>query len=165
MLEDACWLQPEAYTQHINLAKLDTLLKGINLAFQWQGKVLHVKTDSVCVYHWISDSLAGKACVCTKVSSEMLIRRRMSTLKVLMKEYALTVDVMLVPSIQNIAEWLKQVPQWWFEMMKKETGPEPLISAAHIDELDASQIMAVHRGSGQLGVRHTTFLSGEIAQQ
>ena len=51
VLEDACWLRPEANTKHINLPKLDAILKGISLALQMQGKVLHVKTDSlrVCV--------------------------------------------------------------------------------------------------------------------
>ena len=96
VLKDACWLQPESDAQHINLAKLDAVLKDINLALKWQAKVLHVKTDSVCVYHRISDTLTGKAHVHTKVVSKMLIRRRLSTLKELVKEYALTVDVTLV---------------------------------------------------------------------
>ena len=103
VLEDACWLRPKADTQHINLPELDAVLKGINLVLQWQGKVLHVKTDSVCVYHWISDTLTGKVRVCNKAASELLIRRRLSTLKELVKEYVLTVDVTLVPSTQNIA--------------------------------------------------------------
>ena len=47
VLEDACWLRPENDAQHINLAELDAMLKGINLALQWQCKVLHVKTDCV----------------------------------------------------------------------------------------------------------------------
>lgn len=42
VLEDACWLQPENNAQHINLAELDTILKGINLALQWQSQVLHL---------------------------------------------------------------------------------------------------------------------------
>ena len=61
VLEDACWLRPENDTQHINLAKLDAILKGINLALQWQSKVLHIKTVSVCMYHWVSDTLTGRA--------------------------------------------------------------------------------------------------------
>ena len=55
VLEDACWLRPENNAQHINLVELDAMLKGINLALQWQGKLLHVKTDSVCIHHWVSD--------------------------------------------------------------------------------------------------------------
>ena len=106
VLEDACWLRLEADTQHINLAKLDTALKCISLALQWQGKVLHVKRDSVCVYHWISETLTGKAHVHTKAASEMLIRRWLSTYKELVKKYAMTVDVTLVPSTLNIADRL-----------------------------------------------------------
>ena len=49
VLEDTCWLQPENSAQHFNLAERDTVLKGINLVLQWQGKVLHVKTNCVCV--------------------------------------------------------------------------------------------------------------------
>ena len=47
VLEDTCWLRPENDAQHINLAELDTVLKGINFALQWQCKVLHVTTDCV----------------------------------------------------------------------------------------------------------------------
>ena len=81
VLEDACWLRPEADGQHINLAELDAALKDNNLAHQWQGKVLHIKTDSVSMYHWISDTQTGKVRVRTKAASEMLIRRGLSTLK------------------------------------------------------------------------------------
>ena len=94
----ACWMRPEADAQHINLAKLDAVLKGINLALQWQCKVLHIKTDTVCVYHWISDPLTGKARTRTKAASEMLITRQLSTVKELVKEYALTVDDGTLPT-------------------------------------------------------------------
>ena len=162
VLKDTCWLRPEADTQHINLAELDAVLKGINLALQWQGEVLHIKTDSVCLYHWISDTLTGKACVRTKAASEMLITRQVSTFKELVKEYALTVDVTLVLLTQNITDRLTRVPQRWFEAMKKENRPKPLIGAAHLNKLDASQIMAIHRGSGHPGVQHTTYFIRRI---
>ena len=32
VVEDACWLRPEKDSQHINLAELDSINKGINLA-------------------------------------------------------------------------------------------------------------------------------------
>ena len=95
VLEDACWLRPENDAQHINLAELDAVLKGINLALQWQCKLLRVKTDSVCVHHWVSDTLTRRTWVHTKAATEMLIRRQLNTLKKLMKEYELTVDVVL----------------------------------------------------------------------
>ena len=140
----------------------NTSLKGINLALQWQGKVLPIKTDSVCVYYWILDTLTGKVRVRTKVASEKLIRRWLNTLKELVKEYALTVDVTLVLSTGNTADRLTLVPQRRLEVMKKENGPEPSISTAHIDELDTSQIMTIHRGCGHLGVQCTTYFIRRI---
>ena len=60
IMEDACWLQPENDARHINLAELDTTLKGVNLALQRQAKLLHIITDSVCTHWWITDALTGK---------------------------------------------------------------------------------------------------------
>ena len=58
MLEDACWLQPTNKDWHINLAELDAVVKGVNLALQWQAKRLHLYTNSLCVHHWVSNMLA-----------------------------------------------------------------------------------------------------------
>ena len=46
--------------------------------------------------------------------------------------------------------------------MKKENGPELLIGTAHADELDASQIIAIHRGNGHPGVQRTTYFIRRI---
>ena len=43
--------------------------------------------------------------------------------------------------------------------MKIENGHKPLIGAIHVDELNADQIMAIHRSSGPPGVRCTTYLT------
>ena len=61
VVEDACWLHPEKDSQHINLAELDAIIKGINLAILWKTTTLHLFTDSTCVHTWISDTLTGKA--------------------------------------------------------------------------------------------------------
>ena len=50
VVKGASWLQPVNNVQHINLAELNTVSKGVKLVLQWQAKVLHIKTDSVCVY-------------------------------------------------------------------------------------------------------------------
>ena len=55
-IEDACWLRPTNDAAHINLAELDAVMKGINLALQWRVRKLRIHTDSLCVYHWISDT-------------------------------------------------------------------------------------------------------------
>ena len=46
VVEDACWLRPEKDSQHINLAELDAIIKGINLAILWKTTTLHLFTDS-----------------------------------------------------------------------------------------------------------------------
>lgn len=60
IVEDACWLRPESDTQHINLAELDSVIKGVNLAIQWEAETVHLKTDSLFVYKWLTDTLTGK---------------------------------------------------------------------------------------------------------
>ena len=81
IIEDASWLRPVHADKHVNLAELDAVLKGITLALDWKASVIHLRTDSTCVDRWISDTLSGKARVRTKAASEMLIRRRLSTLQ------------------------------------------------------------------------------------
>ena len=61
VIKDVCWLRTMNDAIHINLAELDTVLKGINLALQWGVKILHVQTDSLCVYHWVSDTQQSKS--------------------------------------------------------------------------------------------------------
>ena len=79
-IEDACWLRPTNDAAHINLAELDAVMKGVNLALQWKVRKLRIHTDSLCIYHWISDTLTSKARVRTKAASEMLIRQRLETI-------------------------------------------------------------------------------------
>ena len=50
IVEDASCLRKERDTQHINLAELDAVLKGINVALMWEATILHIHTDSACVH-------------------------------------------------------------------------------------------------------------------
>ena len=50
IIEDASWLRPVHADKHINLAELDAVLRGINLALHWKASVIHLRTDSVCVH-------------------------------------------------------------------------------------------------------------------
>ena len=102
VIEDATWLRAED-ASHINMAELDAMIKGVNMALEWQMKILHLRTDSLTVFHWISDTLRGKARLRTKASSEMLIRRRVGTCNALLDEYGLTVDVKFVRCTPEMA--------------------------------------------------------------
>ena len=112
------------------------------------------------MHHWVSDTLTGRMRVCTKAATEMLIKRRLNTLKKLVEEYEL--DVVLVPLNKNMADRLTRVPQRWFTAIKIENGPKQLINAIHMDVLDADQIMAIHRSSGHPGVWHTAYFVRRI---
>ena len=57
VLEDTCWLRPEADGQHINFSRTRCRIER----HQFGSPVRHVKTDSVCMYHWISDTLTEKS--------------------------------------------------------------------------------------------------------
>jgi len=94
---------------------------------------LHLCTDSVTVYHWVSDTLTGKARVKTKASSEMLIRRRLDTLNSLTEECQLDLDVTLVSSECNLADVLTRVPQKWFRKLNEGGLPGPEICSAASD--------------------------------
>ena len=131
VVEDACWLRSEKDSQHINLAELDAIIKGINLAIFWKTTTLHLFTDSACVHKWISDPLTSKARVRTKAASEMLIRRWLDTIIKLVKEYALSMNMSLVKSSQNKADRLTRLPQRWLDAIKRNIGPmQPACTAS-----------------------------------
>ena len=157
VVEDACWLRPEKDPQHINLAELDAIIKGINLALLWKARVLHLFTDSACVHKWVNDTLTGKARVRTKAASEMLIRRRLSTITQLVEEYGLRLGITLVRSNHNRADKLTRVPQRWLEVVKKNVEPMQPSCIAAASPIEPDEIMAVHRQSGHPGVRRTFY--------
>ena len=115
IVEDACWLLKNSDT-HINLEQLDTVVRGLNLALSWNLKNVTIMTDSRTVYHWLSDVLSEKARVKTKAASEMLIRRRLETVKKLSEEYDLQLSVNVVASAENRADALTRVPKKWLAL-------------------------------------------------
>lgn len=52
------------------LAELDTAIKEFNLALQWHAKSLHIKSNSLCAYHWLSDTLKGNSRICNQSSKQ-----------------------------------------------------------------------------------------------
>ena len=117
--------------------------------------MLHVKTDCVCTIGY--RTLTGRTLVHTKAATELLIRRRLNT-----KKTWSWLDMVLVLSNNNMADRLMKVPQRWFTSMKMENGPKPLIGTIQVDELNANQIMAIHRSSGHPGVQRTTYFVRRI---
>lgn len=156
VVEDGTWLRHDD-AAHINMAELDAVVKGVNMAVMWNMKKLHLCTDSLTVYHWVSDTLTGKARVKTKASSEMLIRRRLSTLKSLIEEYQLELQVTLVASGHNLADALTRVPQRWLRMANERTLPSQEACCAAASSLSDEQIAEIHHTTGHCGVKRTLY--------
>ena len=49
IVEDAAWLRKKDDFNHINVAELEAVLKGINLALKWNLNEVELKTDSATV--------------------------------------------------------------------------------------------------------------------
>ena len=92
VVEDASWLRSTEVT-HINMAELDAVVKGLNMALTWGFTELTLYTDSATVHRWVTDALTGKSRLRTKAASEMLIRRRIDIVMALVQEYNLKLSV------------------------------------------------------------------------
>ena len=160
VVEDASWLRSSDVT-HINMAELDAVVKGLNMALAWGFTELVLHTDSATVYRWISDGLTGKARLRTKAASEIMIRRRVGIVTSLVHEYGLKLSLKLVPSAENRADELTRVPQRWLRALAEgERAVDPPVCGLAATEADVDGAIArVHHESGHPGVRRTLYFA------
>lgn len=154
VVEDAAWLRSKDDGTHINVAELDAVLRGVNLAVKWGFKTFVIMTDSATVKGWITSILTGDRRVKTHGIAEMIVRRRLSIVQDLVAEYGLEVTIELIPSEKNKADALTRVSKRWIERTKAteyclhgsdEAGDESL-----------EQIKEVHERH-HFGVNRTLF--------
>ena len=163
VVEDASWLRSEDSSAHINMAELDAVIKGVNAALAWKLKTLHVRTHSLTVYHWILNALGGKVRLKTKASSEMLIRRRVDTIKALVDEYGLALDIELVRSECNRADTLTRVSQKWLGKSNGCEKPTVAVCGGAIESLSDERIARIHEETGHHGVKRTLYFSRKLS--
>ena len=113
VVEDSAWLRKQSDNAHINLAELDSVLKGVNLALKWNLRDIEVVTDSATVRGWLLCIIEKSKRVSTHGLAEMLVRRRLGVLESLCSEYGVTLRVSLVKSAENLADKLTRVPNSW----------------------------------------------------
>jgi hypothetical protein len=118
IVEDAAWLRKKHDAAHINVAELESVIQGINMAIRWEMKTINVMTDSATVCGWMSSVLTRSHRVKSHGLAEMLIKRRLSMIAELVQTYDLTLTVELVPSASNKADILTRVPQAWLRDIK-----------------------------------------------
>lgn len=114
IVEDGAWLRKDDAT-HINLAELESVLKGLNLAAKWKLQSVEILTDSVSVLSWLQSVLLDTHVVKTKGMSEMLVRRRLSVIRDVCMEYNMDVSVSWVESNLNKADGLTRVCRRWLQ--------------------------------------------------
>ena len=110
--------------------------------------MIHLGTDLACVHRWISDNLSGKTRVRIKAVSEMLIRRRLITLRKLTSEYGLVLDKTLIKFHESRADKLNRVSQRWLDEIQKKTEPIELAYDATSNELESARIRNIYQISG-----------------
>lgn len=99
--------------EHINVAELNAVLKGVNLALEWGYRSFELFTDSATVFNWINYSMSEEKRVKTKGVAEMMIKRRLGTLKTIIKEFEIDIRVRLIATDKNKADILTRVPKKW----------------------------------------------------
>ena len=73
-VEDASWLRKEPDYQHNNVAKLEAVGRGVNMAIAWGFKNITLAVDSLRVVSWMTSVIKKRNHVCTKGAAEMLIK-------------------------------------------------------------------------------------------
>lgn len=114
IIEDGSWLRKEDDCTHINLAELNAVVRGVNMAMKWSAKDLTVVTDSAAVHSWLSSMLKKDKRIRVSGLSEMLVKRRLSIVLKTLEEYEVKWNVWLIPSTKNLADILTRVPKRWF---------------------------------------------------
>uniref|UniRef100_A0A5S6QCD8 RNase H domain-containing protein n=1 Tax=Trichuris muris TaxID=70415 RepID=A0A5S6QCD8_TRIMR len=155
VIEDGTWLRPDD-ARHINMAELDAIIKGLNLAIAWQMKRIEIMTDSATVHRWIDDGLSGRTRLRTKAANEMLIRRRVATVLALTEEYSLDLAITLVKSMNNRADALTRVPRRW---LASTNQLEVSTCAVGVSSSLYQSIVEVHRTAGHPGIRRTLYFA------
>ena len=77
VLEDQCWLRPGEDKRHINVAELDAVIKGLNLACSWGLEKLTVVTDSQTIFGWLRSLLGDVKRVKASGVYQVLVQRRL----------------------------------------------------------------------------------------
>lgn len=147
-VEDAAWMRKASDVSHINLAELDAVMKGVNLALKWNVKTLEVVTDSATVLCWVRSTLTGSNRVRVTGMSEMLVKRRLGLLKDVVEECGLTLKISFVESCKNKADVLTRVCKTWTKRTLKEySNMEDMktVCAVSLQEMHAQHHFGVDR--------------------
>ena len=90
--------------KHINVAELNAVLIGVNMAIGWGYHSFVFHTDSATVHNWIGNSMSEETRITTKGAAEIIIKRKLGTLKSVLEEFQIHCNVQLILSDKNKAD-------------------------------------------------------------
>lgn len=137
IVEDASWLRKSDDSAHINVAELNAIIRGVNLALKWNANKFELVTDSATVKGWLDSVFLSTHKARAHGIAEMLVRRRLNMLSDLVVEYDLDVSVILVPSSKNKADALTRVPATWLRR-RSDSRSEQTLTAVAIEKIQSS---------------------------
>ena len=149
-IEDSCWLRKEDDSAHINVAELEAVLKGINLAISWGFKSINICSDSSSVFGWLKSLTEKDRPRKPRGISSVLINRRLQLLDDLIKETNITVSVKLVPSSLNFADAMTRVPSRWLQWAKETVAVSVVDNSDFIREVHEKYHQGVKKNSSLL---------------
>jgi hypothetical protein len=163
IVEDASWLRKKDDDGHINVAELNAVIKGVNMALKWGLESLEIMTDSATVISWLKSALLGAKRVKVSGMSELLVRRRLGLLRETVDEFKLSVAVTFVESCKNRADILTRVPKFWLKREANRCNQsdvlvDPYCSSTNSDEHCAISVQDLHCAH-HFGVDRTLYLA------
>ena len=145
------WLRKKDDYGHINIAELEAVVRGVNLALKWGLREIEVVTDSATVCGCrVRLMLSEEKRVKTKGAAKILVKRRIGVLKDLIEDLKLGLTITFVPSEQNKADVLTRVKKSWLSAGKE--GEETGVCTG------ASSLREMHH----LGVNRSLYLARKV---
>ena len=148
-VEDAAWLRKRDDCGHINVAELDAVLKGLNLALKWGLRKIELRTDSATVFAWVRSAISGEKRIKTKGGAEMLVKRRLGIIRELVEEFNLVLRTTFVPTKKNRADVLTRVKKEWLmvpeDVSAQSQSPVCCTGVLNIKELHGMHHMGACR--------------------
>ena len=117
VIEDGCWLPPKDDRKHINVAKLDSVMSGLQLVTAYGLTRVCLMTDSKAVYGWLHNLLHDICRVKTNGLYNVLVQRRLQAIEELVQLTVLSIDVEWAPYEHNLADVLTRVPSAWLNVL------------------------------------------------
>ncbi|KAF2347666.1 Integrase catalytic core [Trinorchestia longiramus] len=158
-IEDATWLRKKEDFSHINVAELEAVLEGVNLALKWGITSIELRIDSATVAAWLQSVVSAERRIHTKGAAEMLIKRRLGNLREMMIEFGLKIQISLVPTDKNKADVLTRVKKRW--LCGLEVGGNDIDEHEQVCSSAYTNVIDVHN-KHHVGVDRTLYLARKM---